>query len=271
MSKRQLFSKPVHKRTLAERLATEIENMILSNVLASGASLPSEIDLAQQYGVSRSVARDATRILMAKGLVEVQHGRGVFVTEPGNDTFVDALLIAFRRNRVNSWEIRQLELQLYPQVVTLAMKNATEGDLATIKELGLAYLDTYLSFHTRWEEEAFIPELEQSQIRTMLMDQYRAFLEALVKACHNKAMELLLAPILIIHTTPAVDDKQVISPLPHFGADVHNFRQFLADFDTRDLSRHPEVLEDLMSTSVENIEKMKKSPLDEFPFISQLL
>jgi GntR family transcriptional repressor for pyruvate dehydrogenase complex len=271
MSKRQLFSKPVHKQTLAQRLATEIENMILSNELVSGANLPSEIDLAQQYGVSRSVARDATRILMAKGLVEVQHGRGVFVSDPGNNAFVDGLLITLRRNRVNSWEIRQLALQLYPQVVTLTLENATEGDLSTIKNLGLSYLETFLSFHSRWEEESFIPELEQSQIRIMLLDQYRAFLEALLNACHNKALKLLVTPILIIHTTPAVEENQVFSPPPHFGADVHIFRQFILALETHDLTQALELLENLMSTSTENIEKLKKTPLEGFPFINQLL
>jgi len=270
MNKRQLFTRPVHKQTLAERLASEIENMILSTALESGANLPSEAGLAEQYGVSRSVARDATRILMAKGLVEVQHGRGVFVSDPQNDAFVDAFLLTLRRNRVNSWEIRQLEQQLYPQVVALAMAQASDEELQNLHELGLAYLDTYLSFYSRWEEESFLPELEQSHIRATLMERYRDFLEALVKACRNKALELLLFPILQIHTTPG-EDNQFISPPPHFEMNVHKFRRFLEALETRDFAQNHELVKDLMSISVENREKMENTPLENYPFIHQLL
>lgn len=43
------------------------------------------------------MVRDATRILMAQGLVEVKHGLGVFVTPPQNEAFGEALLLALRR------------------------------------------------------------------------------------------------------------------------------------------------------------------------------
>ena len=270
MVKRKLFTRPVHKQTLAERLSAEIEDMILSTELETGANLPSETDLAEQYGVSRSVARDATRILMAKGLVEVQHGRGVFVSDPRNNAFVEAFLLTLKRNGVNSWEIRQLEQQLYPQVIALAMAQASDEELQTLRGLGLAYLDTYLSFFSRWEEEAFLPELEQSQIMATLMERYRAFMETLIKVAHNMALELLLLPILLIHTTPDEDNK-FISPPPHIEKDVHNFRRFLETLETRDVTQNHEIVKALMSISAENKEKMKNSPLENFPFINQLL
>jgi DNA-binding FadR family transcriptional regulator len=55
------------------------------------------IELAEQFGVSRAVVHDTTRILMAQGLVEVKHGLGVFVTPPQNEAFGEALLLARRR------------------------------------------------------------------------------------------------------------------------------------------------------------------------------
>ena len=65
------------------------------------------IELGEQFGVSRAVVRDATRILMAQGLVEVKHGLGVFVTPPQNEAFGEALLLALRRAGVTVWEVEQ--------------------------------------------------------------------------------------------------------------------------------------------------------------------
>jgi GntR family transcriptional repressor for pyruvate dehydrogenase complex len=271
MPKKHLFDSPVQKQTLAERLATEIENMIVSAELDSGANLPSETDLAQQYGVSRSVARDATRILMAKGLVEVQHGRGVFVSEPDNHAYLDAVLLALKRHKVTSWEIRQLEQHLYPQVVALALTQASDSELSTIKDLGQTYLEIYLSFYARWEEESFLSELEQSQIRDGLMTSFHGFFDALLKACHNKAMELFLFPILRIRTLSITNNHFPDTPPPYFGGDVHNFRQFLVGLETRDVTLAQSVLSDLLSVSAEDQEKMENSLPEAFPLINRLI
>jgi DNA-binding FadR family transcriptional regulator len=271
MKKNKLFEQPVERKTLAERLAYEIESMILANELESGVSLPSELELAQQYGASRSVARDATRILMTKGLVDVEHGRGVFVAEPGSETFVESFLLTLTRTEANAWDIRQLEQLIYAQLVSLAIPSASDEELENIHALGLEYLENYLNFHSRWEEESFIPELEQARLRSELLDSLHNFLDALIAACHNKALHLLLKPILDIRTNPNELDALFTSPPPHFGGDIHNFRQLLSSLEIRDLPQSLKLVQDLMATSEEDIEKMKGCPLQSFPFINHML
>ena len=41
--------------------------------------LPGEIELAKQFGVSRSTLREALRALSSNGLVQIRHGEGSFV------------------------------------------------------------------------------------------------------------------------------------------------------------------------------------------------
>ena len=53
------------------------------------------------------MVRDATRILMAQGLVEVKHGLGVFVTPPQNEAFGEALFLALRRAGATVWDVEQ--------------------------------------------------------------------------------------------------------------------------------------------------------------------
>jgi GntR family transcriptional regulator len=62
-------------RTIADDLRAKIE----SGELAPGAKLPSERDLADQYGTARNTAREAVRILSDAGIVLTDHGRGSFV------------------------------------------------------------------------------------------------------------------------------------------------------------------------------------------------
>jgi GntR family phosphonate transport system transcriptional regulator len=62
------------------QIAQLLEQEIV-NAYAPGASLPSEAELAQRFGVNRHTLRRAIDELIALGLVERQHGKGVYVTD----------------------------------------------------------------------------------------------------------------------------------------------------------------------------------------------
>lgn len=65
---------------VAIQVARDLERDIAAGVLAPDTRLPSEVELAQQYGVARMTARRAVAQLRDKGLVVTVHGRGSFVT-----------------------------------------------------------------------------------------------------------------------------------------------------------------------------------------------
>jgi DNA-binding FadR family transcriptional regulator len=65
--------------TLAQRVVAGLKDKILAGDLPPGHKLPSEAELISEYGVSRTVVREAVTRLRAEGLVETFHGRGSFV------------------------------------------------------------------------------------------------------------------------------------------------------------------------------------------------
>lgn len=101
-----------HKPTTppSRRIADELRGAIANGTLAPGARLPSERVLAQEHGAARNTARQAIAILQAEGLVEAQHGRGVFVRERpalrrlGHDRYA-------RRHRVEGKEPFRVEAE----------------------------------------------------------------------------------------------------------------------------------------------------------------
>jgi DNA-binding FadR family transcriptional regulator len=66
---------------LADRLVMAFREKIGSGELAPGSRLPTESQLAQQHGVSRTVVREAITRLAADGLVHARQGAGMFVNE----------------------------------------------------------------------------------------------------------------------------------------------------------------------------------------------
>lgn len=67
-------------RPLWQQVADDVRADIHSGRLPAGARLPSENDLAHQYGVSRVTIRHALQSLSEEGLTEAVQGRGTFVT-----------------------------------------------------------------------------------------------------------------------------------------------------------------------------------------------
>ena len=67
---------------LSDRLAARIAERIDGGALQPGDRLPTEVQFAAAYGVSRTVVREAVHQLKSQGLVRSRQGSGVFVTAP---------------------------------------------------------------------------------------------------------------------------------------------------------------------------------------------
>src|SRR6478672_3761473 len=73
----QVFQTVNREARLSDKVTAAILETIASNQLKPGDLLPPERELGRQFGVSRTVIREAVRALAAKGLLEVRSGSGV--------------------------------------------------------------------------------------------------------------------------------------------------------------------------------------------------
>src|SRR5688500_7061430 len=73
VTKRSTWQKPGR---LYEELAQHLAGSIIQGKMKPGDFLPKEQELADEYGSSRNMIREAIKMLRARGMVEVIHGRG---------------------------------------------------------------------------------------------------------------------------------------------------------------------------------------------------
>src|ERR687889_808968 len=73
---------PSADRAVFRQLADLLRGQIESGELGPGDPLPSELRLAQEYGISRTTVRQAIAQLRTEGLVSVERPRGTFVRIP---------------------------------------------------------------------------------------------------------------------------------------------------------------------------------------------
>ncbi|MDB5524318.1 MAG: GntR family transcriptional regulator [Rhizobium sp.] len=141
---------------LSTLVASSISREIAEGRLKPGDQLPTEQALAQTFGVSRNVVREAIARLRSEGRIWSQQGRGAFVTDATNTTVLtidyDALqqANAFR----SLFELRGI---LEVEAASLAAKRRTESDIAAMHEAldimtgapygSVMWLKTDLEFH----------------------------------------------------------------------------------------------------------------------------
>ena len=94
-------------QSLVWRISDELREAIRTGAYPPGARLPSEKDLTERYGVSRTVAREAFANLRADGSVESRKGAGVFVLEKSTK---EAPFSQFNLDKISS-VIEVLELR----------------------------------------------------------------------------------------------------------------------------------------------------------------
>jgi DNA-binding FadR family transcriptional regulator len=78
---------------LATAVTAELVERIVRGVHPSGTPLPSEPVLCETFSVSRTVVREAVKILQEKGLVQVRQGTGTMVTPPAMWNMLDELVL----------------------------------------------------------------------------------------------------------------------------------------------------------------------------------
>ncbi|MBP7693691.1 MAG: GntR family transcriptional regulator, partial [Anaerolineales bacterium] len=67
--------------TLTEAAQNELRLAITQGTYHPGSQLPTEAELGALLGVSRTVVREALRVLQDEGLIARRHGVGTFVRE----------------------------------------------------------------------------------------------------------------------------------------------------------------------------------------------
>lgn len=81
-----------------EPILETLTQRITSGEYAAGQRLPTETEMQSEWKVSRSVVREAMKILASQGLVSIQQGRGTFVNEANHAAVQNHLEMTLMRS-----------------------------------------------------------------------------------------------------------------------------------------------------------------------------
>jgi len=121
---------------VSEFVVEQVQEAIFAGRLEPGDRLPSERDLADQFGLSRMSVRVALRTLESAGLLEIRVGSsgGAFIREPNFDPLRETLASMLRSKKASILDLAEARKIVETATAELAAERATEADLKALRE-----------------------------------------------------------------------------------------------------------------------------------------
>jgi GntR family transcriptional regulator, transcriptional repressor for pyruvate dehydrogenase complex len=128
-----LFEQVAREPRLSDKVADMMLETILSNRLNVGDRLPSERELGEQFGVSRTVVREAVRELVAKGVIEVRSGSGLRVAAVDASAVSESMSLFLRGGAIDFEKVHEVRTLLEVHIAGLAAERADPEDVAALR------------------------------------------------------------------------------------------------------------------------------------------
>lgn len=120
------------------RLVHDLGSSIVRGDIAPGTAIPTEDELATEFGASRTAVREAVKVLAGKGLVLSRTSAGTRVQDERAWNLLDADVLAWRYEESPTLkhleDLAALRLSLEPEAARIAAENVTDSSLAAISE-----------------------------------------------------------------------------------------------------------------------------------------
>jgi GntR family transcriptional repressor for pyruvate dehydrogenase complex len=127
-----MFPRLERERRLSDRVADLLLERIVERRLEPGAKLPSERELGEQFGVSRTVVREAVRALAAKGVIEVRTGSGLRVAAVDASAVTESFGLYLRGGSLEYSKVHEVRTLLEIEIAALAAARADEEHLGEL-------------------------------------------------------------------------------------------------------------------------------------------
>jgi GntR family transcriptional repressor for pyruvate dehydrogenase complex len=136
---------------LSHQTAQHIRELMKSGGLRAGDRLPSERELGERLGVSRTVVREAIQILRAEGLVRIRMGVGTFVTQSAPNILEGPMSFLRHSEAKKIKDLIQVRSVLEPAIAMLAAEHASQAHISRMED-AIADMDLYLTDGYRYIE-----------------------------------------------------------------------------------------------------------------------
>lgn len=123
------------KGSLSDIIVQRITDALISGELKPGDKIPTETEFAENLGVGRNAVREAIKVLVAFGVLEIRRAKGTYVVDDYSDKLLDPLIYGLILTNRDMDELLDVKIALSTAVTYLAQKNATDECVEQLRAL----------------------------------------------------------------------------------------------------------------------------------------
>lgn len=123
------------QKTLPQKAAEEIIQLIRTQNFQGGTKLPNEYELSHMLQVSRNTVREAIKLLVSRNILEVRRGAGTFVSSRHGQSIDPLGLSLFQDQKLIFNNLIDICSLVEPRNAALSAQYAVEEDLRLMKQL----------------------------------------------------------------------------------------------------------------------------------------
>lgn len=167
---------------MRDRAVDQVLELIITRDLGSGERLPAERELCEFLGVSRTVVREALNLLEARGILEIEHGRGAVVSGSSTRAVRGTLEMMLRVRPRSLGELLEIRNILEVEIAGLAAERAGREDIRELRgaqEKLRARLDTPEGYiEADVEFHALLARSTQNEVLLLMLEPVVELLKA---------------------------------------------------------------------------------------------
>ena len=131
----ETFARIKREEPLSHRVERQIREAIKAKIFVPGDKLPGELELAEQFGVSRTAIREALRMLVGRGLINIRKGSGIYISEINMENVVDPFyqLLDMKCGEGGYIHLIRVRLMMEPDIAKSAAENRTDEDVSYLR------------------------------------------------------------------------------------------------------------------------------------------
>ncbi len=235
MTPSTVFEKIQQNIPLSKKVEEQLKEAILQNVYSPGDRLPSELDLVEIFGVSRTAIREALRMLAGQGFVEIHGRNGVFVSRLDYHDFVNpfGLLLKRKFGESSHLYLKQIRRMIEPEMARLAALKRTDEDVTKL--------------------EKYLVEMKKRKSDPQSMIDYDIeFHKQLAKASGNPILPIMMEPIFRL-LPEFISENFKLSHAPDISIKQHE--EILTGIKNKDAEATYRAMADHMETAEKHVLK----------------
>lgn len=123
------------KESVLQSVINRLTDAIKSGELKPGDKMPSEVELAEAFGVARSSVREAIKILSYLGVLESRRSEGTFVCSGFSESMIDPMVYGIYLNQDSVENLMELREMTETGMMRIAIAHHSESELRELEQI----------------------------------------------------------------------------------------------------------------------------------------